>query len=235
MNSQRLNSTGLSATDVCDSRDALYGSCSEYDRFKRLLTKCPQACIYTSTTFHLLINPFSHPPIHPFIHPSICPFIYSSTHPSNIYNPSNPWINSSIGWNMHIIHSFIHSSIHHPSFHQFIHPVHRIHPSIHASNRYIESNQSIILLIHPFIHPLTFHPSIHTSNIESLSPPIRGVNLYITLGGTDIEKIGESASAKDAKLRLPKARSPSRLRDLGELAALPQRGLGRSPRSRRDF
>src|SRR6218665_3828000 len=43
-----------------------------------------------------------------------------------------------------------------------------------------------------------------------------GVNLYIIWGRTDIEKFGESASAEGAKLRLPKARSPSRLRDLGE-------------------
>src|SRR6218665_1963139 len=43
-----------------------------------------------------------------------------------------------------------------------------------------------------------------------------GVNLYITLGRTDIEKIGESASAEGAKMRLPKARSPSRLGGLRE-------------------
>ena len=41
-------------------------------------------------------------------------------------------------------------------------------------------------------------------------------------------KNGEVASAKGAKLRLPKAKSPSRLK-------LPQRGLERSPRKRRDF
>ena len=44
----------------------------------------------------------------------------------------------------------------------------------------------------------------------------RGENLYLTLGGTDFEKIWESASAEGAKLRLPKARSPSRLGGLGE-------------------
>ena len=43
-------------------------------------------------------------------------------------------------------------------------------------------------------------------------------------GGTDIEEIGESASAESAKLRLPKARSPSRLG-----------GLRLRPRRRRDF
>src|SRR6218665_2596474 len=42
----------------------------------------------------------------------------------------------------------------------------------------------------------------------------------------------EVASAKGAKLRLPKARSPLRLGGLGEL---PQRGLGRSPEKRPDF
>ena len=59
---------------------------------------------------------------------------------------------------------------------------------------------------------------------------VRGENLYITLGGTDLEKFGGSASAEDAKLRLPKARSPSRLEGLGERRKLPQRGL-----NRRDF
>jgi len=48
-------------------------------------------------------------------------------------------------------------------------------------------------------------------------------------------KNGEVASAKGAKLRLPKARSPLRLGGLGERRKLPQRGLGRSPRKRRDF
>src|SRR6218665_1856162 len=42
-------------------------------------------------------------------------------------------------------------------------------------------------------------------------------------------------SAEGAKLRLPKARSLSRLGDLGERRNLPQRGLGRSPRNQRDF
>src|SRR6218665_1904722 len=54
-------------------------------------------------------------------------------------------------------------------------------------------------------------------------------------GGTDLEKFGESASAEGAKLRLPKARSPSRLGGLRERRKLPQRGLGRSPISRHDF
>src|SRR6218665_3616415 len=54
-------------------------------------------------------------------------------------------------------------------------------------------------------------------------------------GGTEIGKIGDNASAEGVKLRLPKARSPSRLGGLGECRKLPQRGLGRSPRSRRDF
>ena len=44
----------------------------------------------------------------------------------------------------------------------------------------------------------------------------RGENLYLTLGRTDLEKNEESASAEGAKLRLPKARSPSRLGGLGE-------------------
>src|SRR6218665_2928998 len=42
-------------------------------------------------------------------------------------------------------------------------------------------------------------------------------------------------SAEGAKLRLPKARSPSRLGGLEECRKLPQRGLGRSPRNRPDF
>src|SRR6218665_994932 len=40
---------------------------------------------------------------------------------------------------------------------------------------------------------------------------------------------------KSAKLRLPKARSPSRLGDLGERRKPPQWGLGRSPRYQRNF
>jgi len=43
--------------------------------------------------------------------------------------------------------------------------------------------------------------------------------VYI-FGGTDLEKIGESASAEGVKLRLPKARSPSRLGGLGECRKL---------------
>src|SRR6218665_1857361 len=46
---------------------------------------------------------------------------------------------------------------------------------------------------------------------------------------------GEIASAKDRKLRLPKARSPSRLGGLGERRKLPQRDLWRSHRNQRDF
>ena len=42
-------------------------------------------------------------------------------------------------------------------------------------------------------------------------------------------------SVEGAKLRLPKARSPSRLGGLGERRKLPQRGLRRNPRIRRDF
>ena len=42
-------------------------------------------------------------------------------------------------------------------------------------------------------------------------------------------------STEGAKLRLPKARSPSRLGSLGERRKLPQRGLGRSPKNRVDF
>src|SRR6218665_2067129 len=48
-------------------------------------------------------------------------------------------------------------------------------------------------------------------------------------------RIREIASAEGAKLRLPKARSPLRLGSLMERRKLPQRGLGRSPRNRRDF
>src|SRR6218665_2320556 len=42
-------------------------------------------------------------------------------------------------------------------------------------------------------------------------------------------------SAEGAKLRLLKARSPSRLGALGERRKIPQRGLGQSPRNQRDF
>jgi len=62
----------------------------------------------------------------------------------------------------------------------------------------------------------------------------RGINLY-NFGGTDIEKIGKNASAEGAKLLLPKARRPSRLGGLRERRKLPQRDLGRSPWSQRDF
>src|SRR6218665_1810908 len=54
-------------------------------------------------------------------------------------------------------------------------------------------------------------------------------------GGTDLEKFGGSASPVGAKLRWPKAKSPSRLGGLGERRKLPQRGLGRNPRNRRNF
>src|SRR6218665_4181726 len=47
--------------------------------------------------------------------------------------------------------------------------------------------------------------------------------------------VGVIASAEGAKLRLPEPRSPSRLGGLGERRKLPQQGLGRSPRNRRDF
>ena len=43
----------------------------------------------------------------------------------------------------------------------------------------------------------------------------------------------EGLGAEGAKMRLPKARSPSQLGGLGERR--PQRGLWRSPRNRRDF
>ena len=42
-------------------------------------------------------------------------------------------------------------------------------------------------------------------------------------------------SAEGAKLRFRRARSPSRLGGLGVRRKLPQWGLGRSPRNRRDF
>jgi len=42
-------------------------------------------------------------------------------------------------------------------------------------------------------------------------------------------------SDEGAKLRLPKARSPTRLGGLRERRKLPQLGLERSPRIRRDF
>ena len=47
---------------------------------------------------------------------------------------------------------------------------------------------------------------------------------YITLGETDrpIAKIGESACAEGAKLRFPKAKSPSRLGGLEERRKFPQ-------------
>jgi len=45
--------------------------------------------------------------------------------------------------------------------------------------------------------------------------PQRRKSVY-NFGGTDIEKIGGSASAKGVKLRVPKARTPSRLGGLGK-------------------
>src|SRR6218665_505366 len=48
-------------------------------------------------------------------------------------------------------------------------------------------------------------------------------------------RVREIASAKGAKLRLPKARSPFRLGSLKERRKLPQRRLGLRPRNRRDF
>src|SRR6218665_1639344 len=48
-------------------------------------------------------------------------------------------------------------------------------------------------------------------------------------------QVREIASAKGAKLRLPKARSPFQLGSLRERRKLPQRGLGRSPRNPRYF
>jgi len=70
-----------------------------------------------------------------------------------------------------------------------------------------------------------------------------GVARAWRLGGKEVEwrfrrwdtyqnvRVGVIGSAEGAKLRLPKARSPSRLGGLGERRKLPQRGLG----NRRDF
>src|SRR6218665_3347172 len=55
------------------------------------------------------------------------------------------------------------------------------------------------------------------------------------IGGTEIGRIGDNASAEGAKLRLPKARSPLTTRGSGERRKLPLRGLGWSLRSRHDF
>src|SRR6218665_202963 len=46
---------------------------------------------------------------------------------------------------------------------------------------------------------------------------------------------GDIAGDKCGRLRLPKARSLLRLGGLGECRNLPRRGLGQSPRNRRDF
>jgi len=72
--------------------------------------------------------------------------------------------------------------------------------------------------------------------------------LVVTSGGSRILCFGRAnrtgifvwgvkkgLSADGTKLRLPKERSPSRLGGLGERRKLPQRSLGRSPRSRRNF
>src|SRR6218665_1241191 len=58
---------------------------------------------------------------------------------------------------------------------------------------------------------------------------LRGVNLYKTLGGTEIGKIWVSASAEGAKLRLPKARSLSRLQGLGNVLNSPSGVWGGAP------
>jgi len=47
-------------------------------------------------------------------------------------------------------------------------------------------------------------------------------------GAYENVRVVQTASAEGAKLRLLKARSPSRLGGLGERRKLPQRGLGRS-------
>src|SRR6218665_755199 len=61
-------------------------------------------------------------------------------------------------------------------------------------------------------------------NIHQSIQRRKSVSLY-SFGGTDIGKIGESASAEGAKLRWPKARSPFRLGTGGNLWGLG----GRSP------
>src|SRR6218665_1478320 len=86
---------------------------------------------------------------------------------------------------------------------------------------------------HPRDNPF-FSSEKGTFQCDRAQPPMcdlttRGENLYITLGGTDLEKFGESASANGEKLRLPKARSPSRLGGLGERRKLPSAVWGGAP------
>ena len=54
-------------------------------------------------------------------------------------------------------------------------------------------------------------------------------------GAYENVRVGQTASAEGAKLRLLKAKSPLRLGCLRERRKLPQLGLGRSPRNRSDF
>src|SRR6218665_1572180 len=61
------------------------------------------------------------------------------------------------------------------------------------------------------------------------------VEVYIAVYTNEYIRVGDIASAEGAMLRLPKARSPFRLGDLGSVVSSPSGDLGRSPRNRRDF
>src|SRR6218665_3383755 len=106
-----------------------------------------------------------------------------------------------------------------------------LNPSItsgwaHASNSL--SWTSLLWLSVSSYSLLTYcsRPGTHTSGVY---PPLSDGSNFSP------PRIREIASAKGAKLRLPKARSPLRLGSLRERRKLPQVGLGRSPRNRRDF
>ena len=71
----------------------------------------------------------------------------------------------------------------------------------------------------------------------------RGVNLYITLGGTDIEKIGGRQILKNRgkckrrrrEAAIAEGKKPVTTRVSEERCKLLQRGLGLRPRNRSDF
>ena len=85
-----------------------------------------------------------------------------------------------------------------------------------------------------FIIPQTSYTGRADPGIEQGEPGLEKLRSKIW-GAYQNVRLGLIASAEEAKLRLPKARSSSRLRGQGERRELPQRGLGQSPRNRSDF
>jgi len=85
-------------------------------------------------------------------------------------------------------------------------------------------------LQHYYWHNLTYF-KIRTAAAAVLGFCVWGANWV----GIFVPGAKGQLSAEGAKLRLPKARNPSRLGGLRERCKLPQRGLGRSPRNRSNF